>query len=219
MKRALQCTVKQRPRPAQPRNIYCGSECPHRFVHIRRCGHIRRSAKRRKVTEKNDRAAGICKIMAELLKFGGECMLRWMQVLINCVWISEKIPDDWRRGIILPFWKRKVDRLTCANHRGITLLSIPGKLLALILFRRSVSAIRSRRRIQQAGFMSWRSTVDHIFALRKIIEKCNNRTLYIAFVDFKAAFDCIDRISLLDLIRISGTPQTSPPHRTPLLRQ
>ena len=96
---------------------------------------------------KNDRAAGICKVSAELLKFGGECMLRWLQVTIKCVWISEKIPDDWRRGIILPLWKCKGDRLTCANHRGITLLSIPGKLLALILLHRSVSAIRSRRRI------------------------------------------------------------------------
>ena len=43
---------------------------------------------------KNDRAAGICKITAELLKFGGECMLQWLQLIINCVWISEKIPDD-----------------------------------------------------------------------------------------------------------------------------
>ena len=41
---------------------------------------------------KNDRAAGICKITAELLKFGGECMLQWLQLIINCVWISEKIP-------------------------------------------------------------------------------------------------------------------------------
>ena len=122
---------------------------------------------------KNYRAVGICKITAKLLKFGGECMLRWLQVIINCVWISETIPDDWRRGIVLPFWKRKGDRLTCANHRGITLLSIPGKLLALILLRRSVSAIRSRRCIQQAGFMPGRSTIDQIFALRQIIEKCN----------------------------------------------
>ena len=56
--------------------------------------------------------------------------------------------------------------------------------------------------------MPGRSTIDQIFALRQIIEKCNehNRTLYIAFVDFKAAFDSIDRISLWDLIRITGMP-------------
>ena len=62
--------------------------------------------------------------------------------------------------------------------------------------------------------MPGRSTIDHIiFAFRQIIEKWNehNRTLYIAFVDFKAAFDSIDRISLWDLIRISGTP---PPPQT-----
>ena len=50
--------------------------------------------------------------------------------------------------------------------------------------------------------MPGRSTIDQIFALLQIIEKCNehNRTLYIAFVDFKAAFDSIDRISLWDLV-------------------
>ncbi len=78
----------------------------------------------------------------------------------------------------------------------------------LMLLRRSVSTIRSRKRIQQAGFIPGRSNVDQIFALRQMIEKCNehNRTLYIAVVDFKAAFDSIDRISLWDLICISGTP-------------
>ena len=47
--------------------------------------------------------------------------------------------------------------------------------------------------------MPGRSTIDQIFALRQIIEKCNehNRTLYIAFLDVKAAFDSIDRISKL----------------------
>ena len=51
--------------------------------------------------------------------------------------------------------------------------------------------------------MPGHSTIDLTFALQQIIENCNehNRTLYIAFVDFKAAFDSIDRISLWDLIR------------------
>ena len=134
-------------------------------------------------------------------------MLRWLQVIINCVWISEKIPDDWRGCIILPFWKRKGDRLTCANHRGITLLSISGTLLALVILRRSVSAVRSRRRIQQAGFMPGRSTIDQIFALRQIIKNCNAMNITGHYTSrFKAAFDSIDRICLWDLIRISGTP-------------
>ena len=161
-----------------PETSTAGSECPHQFVHRRRCGYTRRSSKHRKVTEKWQSGRNMHD-NGRLLKFGGERMLRWLQVIINCVWITEKIPDDWRRGIILPFWKRNGDRVTCASHRGITLLSIPGKLLALILLRRSVSAIRSRRRIQQADVIPGCSTIDQIFALRQIIEKYNehNRTL------------------------------------------
>ena len=34
-------------------------------------------------------AAGIYKTTADFLKFVCECMLRWLQVIINCAWISE----------------------------------------------------------------------------------------------------------------------------------
>jgi len=76
---------------------------------------------------KNNRAPGICKIMSEMLKAGGINIIWWLTHIINEVWHSEK--KDWAREIILPFWKRKGDKLVCSNYRGITLLSIPGKVL------------------------------------------------------------------------------------------
>ena len=78
---------------------------------------------------KNARASGICTITAELLKNGGEAVVTWLTKIFNHIWSTEQIPEDWHKGIILPFWKRKGDALTCSNHRGITLLSIPGKHL------------------------------------------------------------------------------------------
>ncbi|KAI8510934.1 hypothetical protein Bbelb_118500 [Branchiostoma belcheri] len=60
---------------------------------------------------------------------------------------------------------------------------------------RAISVIRSSRRPQQAGFMPNRSTIDHISALRLVIEKAReyrkDRHLYIAFVDLRAAFDTL----------------------------
>ena len=63
-------------------------------------------------------------------------MTKWLAYIINIVWIKKTIPDDWRRGIILPFWKNKGNKEECSNHRDKTLLSIPGKLFAIILLER-----------------------------------------------------------------------------------
>ena len=152
----------------------------------------------------------MCSITAELLKAGGDCIAEWLTVIINSVWVDERLPVDWKRGIILPFWKNKGDKLICGNHRGITLLSIPGKVFTRVLLTRALSAIRSRRRPQQAGFLPNRSTTDHISALRLIIEKTrefrNKRQLYIAFIDLKAAFDSIDHQSLWNILQKIGVP-------------
>ncbi|KAI8486243.1 hypothetical protein Bbelb_359590 [Branchiostoma belcheri] len=157
---------------------------------------------------KNGKAPGICKITAEMLKAGGDHIVKWLTEIINHVWIQERLPEDWRRGIILPFWKRKGDQLVCSNHRGITLLSIPGKLFTRILLARAISLIRSSRRPQQAGFMPNRSTIDHISALRLVIEKAReyrkDRHLYIAFVDLRAAFDTVDHASLWKILTTIG---------------
>ena len=159
---------------------------------------------------KNAKAPGICSITAEMLKAGGDNMSRWLTQIINFVWVHERLPDDWRRGIILPFWKRKGDQLVCSNHRGITLLSIPGKLFTRILLTRAIPAIRSNRRPQQAGFMPNRSTTDHISALRLLVEKVRefrkDRHLYIGFIDLKAAFDTVDHQSLWKILKTLGAP-------------
>ena len=61
-------------------------------------------------------------------------------------WSTGQTPDDWRMGIILPFWKRKCDALICTNNRGITLLSIPVPTFARVI-------VHHQRRSHQAGFM------------------------------------------------------------------
>ena len=40
------------------------------------------------------------------------------------------IPSDWKRGIVVPIWKGKVDIRECNNCMGVTLLSVPGKAFA-----------------------------------------------------------------------------------------
>ena len=60
-------------------------------------------------------------------------------------------------------------------------------------------------------------TTEHIFAIRQIIEKSKeyNRSTYIAFIDFKAAFDSVSQDSLWKILQIYGVPQ----ERSVLVRQ
>ena len=53
--------------------------------------------------------------------------------LFQCMWRKEAIPND---ASIIHLYKRKGNPQVCDNHRGISLLSISGKILAKILLNR-----------------------------------------------------------------------------------
>ena len=95
------------------------------------------------------------------------------------------------------------------SHRGISLLSAAGKIFARILLNRLSSHITPEVVPEtQCGFRSNRSTVDMIFCLRQLQEKCieQDRPLYIVFVDFTKAFDTVGRTGLWQLLKKYGCP-------------
>jgi len=120
---------------------------------------------------KSGRAAGICGISAELLKAGGECVTSCLTEVIQQAWESGAAPDDWKKGIILPFYKNKGIRTECKNYCGITLLSVPGKVYAHTVFSRVKRHLQKVRRREQSGFIPHRSTVDRIATLKLILQR------------------------------------------------
>jgi hypothetical protein len=141
------------------------------------------------------------------LKHGGEELARKILQLCNKIWETGEVPKDWQEGIIIPLPK-KGDLKDCNNWRGITLLSVPGKVMASILLDRIKGAVDGLLRQQQAGFRQGRSCCDQIFALRQIIEKASalDSKLLVNFIDFKKAFDCIHRTSVWSILRCYGIP-------------
>ncbi|KAG0723224.1 putative protein in type-1 retrotransposable element R1DM [Chionoecetes opilio] len=157
---------------------------------------------------KGGKAAGVCNISAELLKAGGEAMIRGLHAVLTAVWQSGTIPPDWKRGLVVPIWKGKGDRQDCNNYRGITLLSVPGKVLAHLLLTRIRSHLVKHQRPQQSGFTPGKSTTDRILALRVLVERRREfrQGMLAAYVDLKKAFDSVHRESLWDLLRLRGIP-------------
>ena len=79
---------------------------------------------------KNSKIGGSDGIVGELLKYGGLGMVDLLEQLFSVIWQEEIVPRQWREGegLIVNIFK-KGDREDPANYRGITLLSVVGKVL------------------------------------------------------------------------------------------
>ena len=97
---------------------------------------------------------------------------------------------------------KKGDLRQCENYRGITLLSVPGKVLNRIILKRLQESVDKRLQDQQAGFRRDHSCTDHIATLCIIIEQSIewNTSLHINFIDFEKAFDSLGRTALWSLM-------------------
>ncbi|CAH8498299.1 unnamed protein product, partial [Schistosoma bovis] len=157
---------------------------------------------------KNGKAAGPDNIPAEALKSDIEATTSMLYLLFKKIWEEEQVPMDWKEGHLVKIPK-KGDLSKCENYRGITLLSIPGKVFNRLLLNRMKDAVDAQLRDQQAGFRKDRSCTDQIATLRIIVEQSVewNSSLYINFIDYEKAFDSVDRRTLWKLLRHYGIPE------------
>jgi hypothetical protein len=94
------------------------------------------------------------------------------------------------------------------NYRGISLMSTMAKLFNRVLLNRIRPAVDRILRPNQAGFRPGRSTINQIHCLRRILEAADDQQLelIITFVDFKKAFDSINREVMFAILRFYGIP-------------
>ena len=94
---------------------------------------------------------------------------------------------------IIHLYKRKGNPKGCDNHKGISLLSIAGKILAKILLNHLNFHLDQKRLIpeSQCGFRKDRGAKEMIFTARQLQEKCQeqNVDLYMTCVDLTKAVD------------------------------
>ena len=123
--------------------------------------------------------------------------------IVGQVWESATVPEDWRQGIIV--YKGKGSRSECKNYRGITRLSVPGKVFMHVI----LSCIKSTQPCwvvedQQSGFTPNRSTTDRIPTRCNLAQQRREfgRPMYTAYVDFRATFDSLNRPALWLLLAL-----------------
>jgi hypothetical protein len=119
---------------------------------------------------KSHKSPGIDQIPAELIKAGGRIIRSEIHKLILSIWNKEELPEEWKEPVIVPIYK-KGDKTYCSNYRGISLLSTTYKILSNIPLSRLTPYAEEMIGNHQCGFRRNRSTADHIFSVRQILEK------------------------------------------------
>ena len=157
------------------------------------------------------KAPGSDAIPAEIYKTGGTCLIAKLTELFNIMQQQESIPQEFKDASIVHLYKRKGNRQCCDNHRGISLLSIAGKILARVLLNRLLVHLEQEQGVlpeSQCGFREGRGTVDMVFAARQLQEKCQeqHQQLYTTFVDLTKAFDTVSRDGLWLIMAKFGCP-------------
>ena len=84
---------------------------------------------------KNEKVAGPGGIPVEVLKADVNTSVEMLYSLFEGIWEKEEIPAEWKEGYLIKIPK-KGDLSRCDNYRGITLLSVPGKILNRIILER-----------------------------------------------------------------------------------
>ena len=137
---------------------------------------------------KSGNAPGAGGVSADMLKTGGEIIVRTLTDIFEGIWEEEEIQSDWKTRLIVKLPK-KDDLSMYINWRGITLLSITSKVFSRVILDTISVAIDPLMSKEQACFRKGRSCGDHIFTLRQIMEQCQewNTPVCANFVDFEKA--------------------------------
>ena len=73
--------------------------------------------------------------------------------------------------MIAPLYRGKGESTECKNYRGISLLSMVGKIYGEILVDRICRVIGGLIDDEQGGFRVGRGSIDKIFTLKQMLEK------------------------------------------------
>ncbi|KAJ8731400.1 hypothetical protein PYW07_004564 [Mythimna separata] len=159
-------------------------------------------------TQKDDKAPGPDGISNEVLKQAKQIITPILKEIFNDIIISETIPQQWTKSNIILLYK-KGDQYDIGNYRPISLMSNLYKIFAKILLKRIEKKLDEQQPIEQAGFRKDYSVLDHIHAVRQIIEKYGEYQLvyYLAFVDYSKAFDSLIHINIWEALREQGIEQ------------
>ena len=153
---------------------------------------------------KKENAQGPDDIPVEAYIALGNKSVKFLVNFFNRLLRGEKMPDEWRRSLLVPLYKGKGNIKECGNYQRIKLMSHTMKLWERIIEARIRKEVKIAE--QQFGFMPGRSTTG-IFCLRMLLEKWTEgqKAVHCAFIDLEKAYNRVPREELWECLRLAET--------------
>eukprot|EP00798_Chlamydomonas_sp_ICE-L_P023896 gene23896-biopygen18400 len=151
-------------------------------------------------------APGNCAVTAQMLKLGGHAVALRLHRVISVTWPSGRCPQSWKEATLTYIYKGKEDKLLPDNYRGISLLLVCSKVYTNVLMDRLKPTIEPTMHEAQCGFRASRGCADQLFTMRRFCElsKVGRAPLFAAFVDYRKAFDSVNREAMWTLMAARG---------------
>ena len=149
---------------------------------------------------KYGKAVGPDGILTEYLKFATTNVVKILLQLMNIIFSKAIYPSAWTDNFLKAIYKSGPTD-DPGNYRGLAIGSTMAKLYSTVLLNRLEEIITERGTLSknQIGFIKGHRTADHIYVLKTLITKYtkNKGRLYAAFIDFRKAYDTVNRELLL----------------------
>lgn len=144
---------------------------------------------------KNNKAPGWDNLTAEHIKHGGSNLLNCLLRIFSLITSNEHIPTHFKIGLLVPIPKGTKDKSNQDNHRGLTLLSVIGKLYEKCVSKRFVKWLVDHNAISdiQGCGKDQCSSLHTAWVLKEIISEnvTSGRNVMVGLLDAKKAFDTL----------------------------
>ena len=149
---------------------------------------------------KNNKSPGIDDVTSEQLKHCPGMIDDEIAKIFNDMCETGEYPNEIIQGVLCPLQKPGKEMGPPENLRPVMLLSLLRKILAICIMKRINKRLDGCIPQSQAAYRINRSTTEHIFAIKLIIERtitAANETVYLLMHDMSKAFDCVNRKILI----------------------
>ena len=94
-----------------------------------------------------------------------------MCLICYLAWRQRKVPDVWKKAIIVPLHKGKGCKDECNNCRGISLLSVTEKVFGRVLTEILMEVTEGKVSEEQGRCRKGKGCVDQIFITKMMVEE------------------------------------------------
>ena len=156
---------------------------------------------------KRKAAPGSDGLTAEMID--SKVLVDFWVTLFNWCWKYGMIPSEWRRSVVVPIPKKRRSGVCKTDEfRGISLVPVAYKVMCSVIQGRLRHVVEERNLVaeEQGGFRKGRGCRDQLLTLVLLgqVKAVAKRGMLAGFIDFKKAYDRVDRGKLWGCLEKMG---------------